>query len=53
MGFTLPRTFETWVHATIFVFGVMMAGAIYLTTPKDKKKKGSAAPAETAEGGNA
>ena len=36
-----------------FVFGVMMAGAIYLTTPKDKKKKGSAAPAETAEGGNA
>ena len=34
-----------------FVFGVMMAGATWLTT-RPKKEKASA-PAETAEGGNA
>ena len=48
-----PFTIMTSAPGGFFVFGVMMAGAIYLTTPKDKKKKGSAAPAETAEGGNA
>ena len=48
-----PFTIMTSAPGGFFVFGVMMAGAIYLTTPKDKKKKKEAAPAETAEGGNA
>ena len=46
-----PFTIMTSAPGGFFVFGVMMAGAIYLTTPKEKKK--SSAPAETAEGGNA
>ena len=34
-----------------FVFGVLMAGATWLTTRPKKEK--AAVPAETAEGGNA
>ena len=45
-----PFTLMTSAPGGFFVFGVMMAAAVYLTTPRAKKGK---KPAETAEGGNA
>ena len=47
-----PFTLMTSAPGGFFVFGVLMAGAVWLTTPRGKKEKQDA-PAETAEGGNA
>ncbi|MCI8869399.1 MAG: electron transport complex subunit E [Lawsonibacter sp.] len=47
-----PFTLMTSAPGGFFVFGVLMAGAVWLTTPRAKKEKQDA-PAETAEGGNA
>jgi electron transport complex protein RnfE len=47
-----PFTLMTSAPGGFFVFGVLMAAAVYLTTPKAKKDK-KEQPAETVEGGNA
>jgi electron transport complex protein RnfE len=47
-----PFTLMTSAPGGFFVFGVLMAAAVYLTTPKAKKAE-KAQPAETVEGGNA
>ncbi|MGI5963187.1 MAG: electron transport complex subunit RsxE [Lawsonibacter sp.] len=44
-----PFTIMTSAPGGFFVFGIMMAAATWLTTPKAKKEK----PAEAVEGGNA
>ena len=46
-----PFTIMTSAPGGFFIFGVLMAGATWLTTRPKKEK--AAAPAETAEGGNA
>jgi len=46
-----PFTIMTSAPGGFFVFGVLMAGATWLTSRPKKEK--AAAPAETAEGGNA
>ncbi len=47
-----PFTLMTSAPGGFFVFGVLMAAAVYLTTPKAKKAK-EEKPAEAVEGGNA
>ncbi len=47
-----PFTLMTSAPGGFFVFGVLMAGAVYLTTPREKKAKAEK-PAESVEGGNA
>jgi len=45
-----PFTLMTSAPGGFFVFGVLMAGAVWLTTPREKVK--AEKPAEAAEGGN-
>ena len=51
-SFIDPFTIMTSAPGGFFVFGIMMAAATWLTTPR-AKKSAAVKPAETAEGGNA